>query len=382
MNSNNKFIPADFLELAMTEAIPTSIATEVFLAKKAKKAVLPIAERLARQDPANDVPAAKKKLDRVWSNWNATQRNASIVLPDGTRGELVTPNNNLVQTLEPKSFIDQAYSALEKLIGTTNNLPVLEKKRTIPGRIAIGGDLHGIYADLEAVTKFCQDPAEEAWIMGDILDMYSASRYTSSIDHITMKAELAQGRVLMEMISASFKTVKIIIGNHDNRPLRRVQEWFPQLLPLIISPAELICKGLPNVEFLNYTVENTNPSGAFGTDHTLDYMGVQGDCVIGHFENFYGKEAARQCEKWISEWKHILKLPTDPKVIAQAHVHRLGMEITPQGRILISTGCLCRPMEYQMINHGKYQPPTVGYVAIYQDENGVTDLQNIQLIPL
>lgn len=276
------------------------------------------------------------------------------------------------------SFMDQAREAFEHLIGPMrgrSDVPPLGNKVTS----VFCSDLHIPYADKETVGRVLSEDADELVILGDILDMYSAAKYRPTIDHIAVREELAMGRVFLEEASRRFKRVWVIKGNHDNRPVRRLQETLPQLVPLMIHPIDLLCQGMANVQVLSTFVPDTAPAMRPTEDYELEFMATLDDVLLGHFDNFMGKEAAVQAAEWIDQWSHVLKLPVQPRLVLQAHVHRLTSQFTPKGQLLITTGCLSRPMPYQFDGHGKYTPPTLGYVKAVR-YNGRTDLNSVQLV--
>mgnify|MGYP003347132733 CR=1 FL=1 len=378
-------IPGTYLELAKAEGVPIEIAAEAYRTRLNRKPVLFLGDALARAEGHDDVRECRRRLRRIWQNWIYANSGQMVVHEDKSLSEMAFPAQPDVPTrINYADYLEKAHQAFQSVVGQTATV----RKNTQPlsnHRKVLGGDLHGLFVNPAAFDAFCSDPAEEAWIMGDISDMYASSRYGTTIDHITTRRELAQARMLMERISSSFKVVKVIPGNHDKRPLRRLQELLPQLLPLIVNPVELFIKGLDNVEMLSYKVPDTAPVDEmmepFGEDVELDFLGLIGDVAIGHFEGFYGKDAPTKMDRWLSDWSEILKLERTPRIIAQAHTHRLSSEVTPKGRVILGTGCLCRAQAYQFDGHNKYQPPVTGYISLYQDENGVTNPQSIQLVP-
>lgn len=281
---------------------------------------------------------------------------------------------------DPEDLLSEATYALEKIIGKLGTGGFVSR-RTSKGRIAWIADIHVPFHDEEAIAAVCEDPAEELVIAGDVLDMYASGRYRKEIGGIDTAEELAQGRALLEMFSRKFKKVSVIEGNHDIRGLRRIQDTFPQLLPLIVSPLEILCKGLPNVEILSSIVPKTAPRVSRAQDLKLGFLAMVGDTAVCHFENFSGADAPLKSLGWLDQWSHVLQLQNRRRLIIQAHTHRLHIQFQPDGTVVAAPGCLCRPMPYQVLSQGIYQPPTVGYMATYQSE-GVTNLRNIEVVPL
>jgi hypothetical protein len=376
----NIVVPNDFLVLAKTYGLNQSDATELYERRHARNVnCKDLAWRLAGSKQFDSERSAQMALNGLWMEYTKT----SVVDSQPVNAMAQARVTPLVRT-KPESYLGQAREALARLIGPFQGTAVPRtQKPACKGEKVAGGDIHGLFADPQAFAAFCADPAEEAILVGDFMDLYAASRYRATIDHITIREELADARAKAELLSASFKRVYYIDGNHDRRALKKMQDVVPQLLPLMISPMRLITADLPNFVPLNLTVPNTSPNTRqFAEDYVMDYAGMVGDVLVGHFENFCGVEAPAAVENWINKWDHVLKLPVSPRLILQGHNHRLNMQFTPKGRCLVSTGCLCRPMPYQIDGHGKYEPPVPGYVRFKQNAAGVTDLNSLQYITL
>ena len=150
--------------------------------------------------------------------------------------------------------------------------------------------------------------------------------------------------------------------------IKRLQSTFPGLMPLVLSPLTWLSIGINNIEMLSFTAPNTKPQLAFGKDYTFDFGGFREGCFFSHFEEFCGEDAVRKVDQWLSTWKH--ELGIEPKAVLQGHTHRLGAEFTPSGKILISTGCMAKPQEYQILQHSKFRPPVQGFVKLFREEGG------------
>ncbi len=184
----------------------------------------------------------------------------------------------------------------------------------------------------------------------------------------------------MEQFSKRFKKVKLLSGNHEERYSKRIQEFLPSILPLVINPLELLSYGLTNVEVIKTTVPNTKPMVRGDRDIELPFFGMEGDVVIGHF-SFCGKTAHEKAIGWIGQWKHYFRLKKDPVVLIQNHTHRLLVEYESSGRVLVHGGCLCKPMAYMFDPQGIGVPPALGYITCNQDKIGNTDISSIRAVP-
>lgn len=352
-------IPGDFLDLAKIAGVPESIASNFWTRISGKKGYQDLVSLLAKELDCNEREARK----------------VFISLKDLYRKQ---QSEKILGSIENRDFMQEAIDGFEAVVGKMRKVKSATNAKKKIRTVIVASDLHIPFANDAAIAQLLSEEADDLYLLGDLFDMYGASSYRSTIDHLTVRAELAMGRVFMEEISKKFKKIKVIKGNHDLRATKRIQEFAPQILPLIVDPIELVSQGLPNVEILSTPVPGTAPNTEFGQDHSMSYMGVDGDLVLGHFENFYGKDAGIQVANWLGDWEHILKLEA-PKVIMQAHVHRLGVQYTPKGQVIMTTGCLCRPMPYQIEGHGKYQPPTNGYI-ILQRESGKTLIDQTRIV--
>lgn len=361
----NTKIPQGYLDLATAEEIPIEIASDYYINKLNKKGVDGPKYALIKGGYAKDEAAANKMLSKLWRTYNRLH----YLHPE-------TVQSPYAETTY-KTYLDRASNELDKILGKIKLNPASKTQDNEKGRIAIAGDFHFPFANEKAIAMLLEDPADELVIMGDLFDMYAASRYRQTTDKVRVWQELALGKAYLTKLSEKFSKIYMIKGNHDNRPLRRVQETNPEILPLIVHPIDLVASQFNNVEVISTEVPDT--AAMTTTDNViLDYLGIVDDCAFGHFENFCGPDAIRKADRWLGEWQHILGTAT-PRAIFQAHSHRLQLEFTSKGTLLVGTGCMCNPMEYQFDGHGKYVPPTVGYVVIYRND-GITDLNRTQLV--
>jgi len=368
-------VPVEYKKLATSMGIPANIYQDFYTRKTNNKPdVRDLVSKLSLTVYPSEA-AAKQALNRLWVEYNKLNLDAPHI-PVAVSAKVIAQ-----EPQTPATYLAEARNGLARLIGELDVNVAYRGKKTMADRIAVGGDIHGIYADEQAFAKFCADPAETAIVCGDFIDFLAVTRHRQNIDAVTTRAELADARAKAEHLARSFKTIYYVRGNHDKRPLKRLQDIAPQLLPLLIDPVDLITADLPNFKRLSWTIPNTAPTIQFGEDYEADYFGQYGDVIAGHFETFMGVDAVRQTAKWLSDWDYVLRLPNKPRVILQAHTHNLGITFTGKGQLLVNTGCLCRNMPYQFDNAGKYTPNVQGYIALYQ-RDGVTDLNKTEVIAL
>lgn len=366
-------IPNEFMKRADFLGIPKEFAVEIFIRKTAKKGLDDLIYKMVNQKVFKTEKDARIAVRDLWKeHWR------SLVAPTSSK----RPRKKEMTSITTESYSEWAWEGLIRAIGQPSPFKP-SGKRSEDDRVAIAGDFHWPFCDLEAFNALLKDPARILVIVADFFDMYSVGRYRKTLDHIKVREELALGSEAMRRIAENFSKVFILKGgNHDERPARRLQEFCPELLPLLVHPVDVITKDLPNVEIINTVVPNTAPIGEFASDVELNFFSHKWGAIFGHFENFCGDDAATRAEKWLGEWSHVLNLPDGrPKAVFQGHSHRLNMTYSPNGTLLVNTGCMCKPMPYQFEDHGKYQPPTIGYVVTYLDK-GKIDPRNTFLVPL
>lgn len=366
-------IPERFAELAEEKGVPLTIATHYFLARVRRQATQGIRYALVETGAYQTEKEAARVLSELWATYQREVvgfENAG--LPGPVEG-ITRPTS-----AEPSSYMEEARNAFQRLVGPFGK-PKAKPVETVSGREIIVSDTHLVFGHEPTICQVLEDPAERVVVLGDLLDMYALSRHRKTIDHITVRQEMAMGRAFLEELSSRKKVVKVMKGNHDDRGLKAVQNLAPQLIPLITHPIDVLCSGLDNVEVVGSIVPESAPPTAFGSDIELPFLHIVGNTAFGHFEQFYGENAPSRLLDWLATWNHVLKLEVFPKIVFHAHTHRLACKFLPNGTLLVSTGCACRPMEYHFLEHGKFPPPTNGYVSYCRDPDGMVDPNSVKL---
>lgn len=113
----------------------------------------------------------------------------------------------------------------------------------VTGKIIVLGDIHAPFthkANLLKVLKIIKDVQPKYVVqIGDLYDFYAFSRFARRHDLMTPKQEMLEGRSLAEMMWYTIKTTSPksvcyqLRGNHDERPIRRTLERFPEIASLI-----------------------------------------------------------------------------------------------------------------------------------------------------
>jgi len=371
--------PNQFLDLALQNGIPDTLAHDIYQRKAASKTVDDVLANAVLTGYFDNIAEARKAYALVWRDWVLLTKSSAIMEAGSIKTSSSSQSYMVAVEPDKESILERAYSALESMIGPCGT--TAKSKTTANNKIILASDFHLPFLHKPTLNAIMASDSDHLIIAGDFMDMYSASSHRPSIDYLTATEEIAIARATLEMLAKKFKTIKMISGNHENRVVKKIQNLAPQLQPLVIHPLKLISYGLDNVSVENLTIPNTAPMSAFATDIDLDFAMVESNMLVGHFEEFCGDDAPVKLEEWLNKFSH--KLPfkvSDIKAVFQAHTHRLNMRYTATGRLLISTGCACGVQEYVWRQHSKYSPPTPGFVELFYDEKGNIDFPQTKLV--
>ena len=245
-------------------------------------------------------------------------------------------------------------------------------------KILVLSDLHVPFHSEQLLMSALNEhrDAHVVVLLGDFMDMYSASRFARS-RNIDPMDEMSHAAAILELLATRFPRVVVLEGNHDSRAQRWLQTNRPEIAPLLLHPFEYlqyvwdgggIRRRYSNVEFPMLEVNNE------GRSVFARHLFRIGDALLGHFERSLkgpGRTVHGIAVDWLAQWEHVLFEPGVIRVLVQAHVHRLAK--LQWGRLtLFECGCVADMMQYVM-NSPAYHPPNMGYVVLYQ-RNGVTDV--------
>jgi predicted phosphodiesterase len=243
-----------------------------------------------------------------------------------------------------------------------------------PDKIFVLADIHEPYSDRRAIEAAEQHKdAKTLIIPGDIGDFYSKSRFRKT-RYVSFKEELRAVFARLAWASANFTEVKVMLGNHDNRPekmiLGRMDNGAVDLLTLTeYDLLAHLASYFDNVKMVGTSV------GVDGIRATHIYQ--HGDIVFTHAELSRAQSSAilERISIYLHRWSRRLNLKPY-RVIAQAHNHR-AMKSTEDGETWFVLPCAMDPYsigaEYIYGSRMVGNPPQVGYSVFYQ-HNGVTDI--------
>ena len=239
-------------------------------------------------------------------------------------------------------------------------------------KIPVLSDLHEPYSNEVVIDHVLEREADAGMLMipGDIGDYYSKSRFRKT-RHQSFQDELRSVFLLIERLAQRFHQVKIMIGNHDNRPEKHVYTTIGDQVDLLImtesNMLDRLCAHFDNVELVGTQLDKS--------DINMSHIYQHGDIIFTHGELSLKQSSAilERIELYLNEWGTHLDLKPF-KVLAQAHNHRGLKEEGEVTRFLLPTACnpYTIGMEYIYSSRMIGRPPCIGYTVFYQS-NGETD---------
>jgi predicted phosphodiesterase len=242
-----------------------------------------------------------------------------------------------------------------------------------PSKILVLSDLHEPYGNVSVFAE-CQNRHKDAGTLivpGDLGDYYSKSRFRRTKD-VAFKDEVGAVFYRLQWMATHWKSVKVMLGNHDNRPEKQIASLFDGRTDILILTEQNLLTHLAsyfdNVEVVGQQLD--------GTGINLTHLYQFGDIVFCHGEVSRARREAtlEKLSMYLHTRRHMLNLKPY-SVIAQGHNHadmrmNMGSEswfMLPTASDPFSTG-----FEYIWKADMRGHPPAVGYSVFHQDR-GQTD---------
>ncbi|MBN9658617.1 MAG: metallophosphoesterase [Acidobacteria bacterium] len=282
-----------------------------------------------------------------------------------------------------------AYDSYRDFIGL-GSLPQSRKRG--PGRppkrnkIVVAGDLHCPWQHKEAIVSLISEESADTDLLvinGDLMDLWSASRWRKQAQETDIQTELAESQATLCLLAEHFKKIVVLGGNHDSRPSKLLSESLPLemmtylriVAPHSLNPLQFLAHGLSNVEIAE----------PIRSDHAeFGFLYQVGDMVCSHAETYsrIPVKAAGTVSHWINSFaipQGVVRGPV--RCVIQAHTHQAGLALGDYGAMQIEGGCLCHTESY--VGSAKIMTPrpwAVGWTVVYQD-GGKTDFRSSRFIP-
>ena len=253
---------------------------------------------------------------------------------------------------------------------------------TDPDKILVLSDLHEPYSNGEVLKHVRENERDASLVIvpGDIGDYYSKSRFRKT-RHQSFKEELRSVFLRLEWLSVHWKESRVMLGNHDNRPEKKISSIFGDEVDLLIMTEQnlldLLASYFPNIKIVGTQLD--------GTDTYLTHIYQHGDAIFTHGELSMAQGTATldRVEKHLDLWAQHLNLKPI-RVILQAHNHQdLNHYRGGRKRFLLPTASDPFGIGFEYIYGSRMigAPPAVGYTVMHQ-KNGVTDINRTHNIIL
>jgi hypothetical protein len=281
------------------------------------------------------------------------------------------------------AILDNAY---RNYIGWRNR-PELNQEPPLSGPITkriIANDFHCPFQHEDALHQLLDEAPDthELFINGDLADMWSMSRWAKLRRISSPLHDFQQTQKTLNLLAKHFRKIIIMEGNHDTRQWKfmadllppEVLEYLEVTAPAALHPLHKMLEELPNVELVK-PVRTGYAEYAF--------LHQIGDAVFTHAEVFsiIPNRAVGNVINWLFSYALPKKLVQPFRIVIQAHTHQAGKTYNNGGIVGIENGCMTHTPEYQgSAKIMSPRPSTVGYTRLYQDQNGVTDLNRTNFV--
>jgi predicted phosphodiesterase len=241
-----------------------------------------------------------------------------------------------------------------------------------PEKILVLADPHEPYGNEVVYAEALKHRDSKCIVLvGDLGDYYSKSRFRKNRD-TKFRDEVRAVFHRMEWLSHYWPEVKIMMGNHDNRPEKQLQDSLPTDL-LILTEQNLIkrlASYFPNVEIVGQQLDGSD----IALSHIYQLEGT--DIVFTHAEISRKQNTAtlEYVSNYLHQWGHLINLKPW-RVIAQAHNHQ-DAKLSKGREKWFQLPAACDPfshgMEYIFGPRLIGSPPSIG-LSVFFVSNGSCD---------
>lgn len=271
------------------------------------------------------------------------------------------------------SFINQKPIAqrtpyYDKYANYIKGIDVLEKDTTLletfeskqVRKILVLSDIHVPFTDEAKLQKAIDlhRTADAVMLPGDVMDMYGCSRWRKR-QYIPHEIEIDNTVRLFEYLSSIFPIVFAFPGNHDKRPMKKLQDAVPAEFFYLFDSTDTL--GMITRAFSNVFYED-------------NWYRQLGDAVFTHAERssaVEGRPAVLTADYFLTKgWAKRLGMG-NLRLVVQGHTHQVSATYREDLK-MIETGCLAQVMEYTTDSSAVMRPPMNGCVIVTQ-ENGITN---------
>jgi hypothetical protein len=256
-----------------------------------------------------------------------------------------------------------------------------------PGKGLIISDTHGhlMRVDTIRAAVMANLDAEYVAILGDVFDFYDLSFFKSQIRVPLMAEWDIVGRMIQTFSDLYDRTI-IVRGNHDIRPVKRIQSILDcvDIYPLMrgaLDPLIMLKEGFgfnPEGEIAKrYNWKGTVEYSAIGTAAEGCLL-KHGNALFSHVDRFLRGQPGRTAAVVSADASNSWGIGHD--CLIQAHTHSQSWGIIGNRLLLMECGCCSDEAEYTRNKALRYRPQSLGWVELYQHDDGTIDLARTRVV--
>ncbi len=267
------------------------------------------------------------------------------------------------QTLLPSSF-EQLLRDYEALIDDRSGKRIAKPfyQTSDEERWLILSDMH-VPNHLSQMDQFAEmirrHQGEHCLIAGDLYDWEHLTRkwLVRNPGHGSMETILQYGDAILRLMRENFACVRMIEGNHDNRPANLAASVSPDLFWLTRQALHQLYEARHGIELVRNSVMLGD-----GRQEVCCSWAKLGDVIVSHLETS-GKPWGRGVEnaaKWLTMWRDVFGIGREVRAYLHAHTHKRSYHWDPVLHAHCwEIGATCGTQQYQILDH-RWGPPQRG----------------------
>jgi hypothetical protein len=215
-------------------------------------------------------------------------------------------------------------------------------------------------------------------VTGDLGDYYSRSRFRKR-KHVAFRDELLAVFHRLEWLATNWRDVRVMIGNHDDRPEKYMTDNVPDAESLIMTERNMLDRlagFFDNVKVVGHQVP--------GTRVNITHLYQMGDILFTHGEVSLKQDSGilTRLDDYAKAWENHLDL-APWRVLAQSHNHRENRKQSSRGKLWMLLPTCSDPygisFDYIYTPRMMGTPPDVGY-SLFHQERGTSDLNRCRSV--
>ena len=237
-------------------------------------------------------------------------------------------------------------------------------------------DLHIPFHNSEVIADALtqHSDADILVLNGDILDLYSVSRFPKSKE-ILLRHEYKIALEMIKLFSEIFPQVILIHGNHEERMKALLSN---SLIPGVsfMTDDDILSKLAEGKDINNkgrlqdkYDFSNVSYEGG-----PLRWYRKIGKTLFAHPSYF-----SRVPMKTVHNAMESLSQKEDFECIVLGHTHKIGQVIV-KNKLLIEQGCCCSIQGYEANAKAQFTPQAFGYAIVFMNEKGEVDFNKTKAV--